>query len=386
MTFKNFQILISVLFLFLASCGSKKEEKTQEDAPKNHLVILSQAQFKNAGISFGKPQVKNLPGFVEATGILDVPPQNLVNVSAMMAGFVKSTKLLQGQHVHKGEVLVVLQNQEFITMQQEYLSNKSKLEFLETETRRQKELSAENVSSAKVYQQSNSELQTLKAGQSGLHKKLQIMGFQMAQLEKGQIQSELSVICPIDGYVTEVKVNVGKYVQPNDLICEIVDMSHLHAELAVFEKDVPKLKIGQKIEFRLAGNLTKTYQAEIYLINKKINPDKTVRVHGHLESDIPELLPNMSIKASIEVENNMAQVVPNEAIVSFGREKFVFVSKGKDAKGNFQFEKILVKTGIQGATETEILEPADLSGIQNELVVKGAHDLLAVLENGGEEE
>ncbi len=386
MTFKNFQIFISFLFLFLASCSSKKEEKTQEEAPINHLVILSEAQFKNAGISFGKADVKNLPGFVEATGILDVPPQNLVNVSAMMAAFVKSTKLLQGQHVHKGEVLVVLQNQEFITMQQEYLSNKSKLEFLETETRRQKELSAENVSSAKVYQQSNSELQTLKAGQSGLHKKLQIMGFQMAQLEKGQIQSELSVICPIDGFVTEVKVNVGKYVQPNDLICEIVDLSHLHAELAVFEKDAPKLKIGQKIDFRLAGNLSKTYQAEIYLINKKINPDKTVRVHGHLESDIPELLPNMSIKASIEVENNMAQVVPNEAIVSFGREKFVFVSKGKDTKGNFQFEKILVKTGIQGATETEILEPVDLSGLQNQLVVIGAHDLLAVLENAGEEE
>ena len=82
----------------------------------------------------------------------------------------------------------------------------------------------------------------------------------------------------------------------------------------------------------------------------------------------------------------MTQVVPNEAIVSFGREKFVFVSKGKDTKGNFQFEKILVKTGIQGATETEILEPEELSGLQNELVVKGAHDLLAVLENAGEEE
>jgi len=385
MTFKINHIHINFLFVLLVGCSEKKPV-AEASASMSNIIKLSEVQFKNAGIAFGKVENKNISGFVEAAGILDVPPQNLVNVSAMMAGFVQTTKLLQGQHVHKGEVLLVLQNQEFITMQQEYLSNKSKLEFLDTETKRQKELSAENVSSAKVYQQSNSEFQVLKANQTGLQKKLQIMGFQMAKLEKGQIQSELSVLCPIDGYVTEVNVNIGKYVQPNDLICEIVDMSHLHAELTVFEKDVPRLRIGQKITFRLTGNSSKTYLAEIYLINKKINTDKTVRVHGHLESDVPELLPNMSIRASIEVEKIMTQVVPNEAIVSFGREQFVYISKPKDAKGNFQFEKIRIKTGLKGVSETEVLQPADFVSQNKILVVKGAHDLLAVLENAGEEE
>jgi len=385
MTLRTFNFIIGILLIITFSCSEKKATVTEADAPESEIILLNEAQFKNAGIVLGKVLQKSIPRYIEASGILDVPPQNLVDVSAKMAGFVQSTKLLQGQHVHKGDVLVVLQNQEFISMQQEYLSNKSRLEYLETETKRQKELAAENVSSTKMYQQSNSELQVLKSTQAGLSKKLQIMGFQMSQIEKGNIQSELSVLCPIDGFVTAVGINVGKYVQPNDLICEIVDMSHLHAELSVFEKDVTRLKIGQNLSFRLAGNSDKSYKAKIYLINKKINPDKTVRVHGHLESDVSDLLPNMSIIAKIEVESNAAQVVPNEAISSFGREQFVFVMKGKDARGNSQFEKILVQTGAKGENETEILEPANLMSQDLKLVVKGAHDLLAVLENAGED-
>ncbi len=66
-----------------------------------------------------------------------------------MAGFLKSTELLQGMKVSKGQVIAVLQNADYIQLQQDYMDYKSQLEYLDAEYKRQQELEKENVNSQK---------------------------------------------------------------------------------------------------------------------------------------------------------------------------------------------------------------------------------------------
>lgn len=383
---------LTVLYVF--SCQSSKEEHAaEEEAHEEHGLVLTTAQFKQAGIVLGKIENKNLSSTIAVSGVLDVPPQNLVFVSALMGGFIKSTQLLQGMKVKKGQVLAVIQNPDFVKLQREYLENKQKLEFLSFEYKRQEELANENISAKKELQQVTSDFNSIKASVSALEEQLRMLQIDPSSLVQRGIHSSVNILSPIEGYVTAVNVNLGKFVNPQDVICEIVDTDHLHAELTVFERDITKVKKGQKVRFSLVNEGDKERGASIYLINHKIEVDRTVRVHAHLDIDDPHLLPNMYLKAVIEIGDHLTPSLPEQAIVSAAGKDYIFVvahddHKAKEAKeqtGRVEFEAIEVKKGISQKGYTEVILPANFETKAVEVVLEGAYSLLSKMVNTGEE-
>jgi len=413
-------IAVILLALGIVACKSKPKEEAKEEHhhEEENRVELSASQLKSAGIILGKVEPKNLSSVIQVSGVLDVPPQNLISVSALMGGFVKSTDLLQGMKVSKGQVIAVIQNPDFIQIQQDYLDNKSKLTFAEQEYKRQEELAKENVASQKIFQQTASEYQSLKAAQSGLLEKLNMLGMDPSSIEKGSIKSTITILAPKSGYVTAVNVNIGKYVNPQDVICEIVDTDHMHVELTVFEKDIAKVKVGQKVRFVLVNEGNKERTAKVYLINRKIEEDRTVRVHAHLDKEDNNLVPNTYLKALLEVTDNQVSALPDEAIVTAGGKFYIFIKddghvhehegeaekheekegehEGEEAQGHqheagekheeeHAFKSVEVQKGVSQNGYTEVILPEGFEMDHAEVVVKGAYDLLSKMNNSEEE-
>ncbi|HPG34177.1 MAG TPA: efflux RND transporter periplasmic adaptor subunit, partial [Lentimicrobium sp.] len=291
--------------LFLVSCGSKNNpghvaETAVEDHNKDkNEVALTQAQFNTAGIQFGEVEMKQISGTFKANGLLDVPPQQKVSVSVNMGGFLKKTELLQGMQVKKGQLIAVVENPDFVTIQQDYLDAKSQLEYAKADYERQQELAKENINAQKTLQQAKAAFHSLQAKTSALKERIKVVGLNLAAVEQGNIQSTVNLYAPISGFVTQVNANIGKYVNPTDVLFEIVDTEHLHAELTVFEKDVPRLQIGQRVRFILANETTERI-AKVYLIGREISNDRTVRIHCHIEKEDIHLLPGMYLKAIVE--------------------------------------------------------------------------------------
>lgn len=380
---KQYNSVILLLLLLLASCSAPSpKEPAKEEAGIPNEVVLTELQIKNAGIRVGSVEKRELSTVIRTNGTLDVPPQNLVSVSAMASGYVKSTDMLQGLHVHKGDLLCVLENPEYLTLQQEYLTNHSRIPFLQKEFNRQSELAKENVASAKSAEQSESELNSLKNTQKGLSARLEMLGFHVREIEKGNLRSQMVVRSNIDGYVTKVGINLGSYVQPYDLLCEIVNLDHIHAELMVYEKDLASIAVGQQLEFSLTGNHSKVYHASIYLINRKINPDRTVQVHAHIEDADEGLIPNMQLTASIRTKGRIVWAMPTAAVVTQGKSSVVFVQK----PGKRIFSALQVQTGIQEGDWTEVIFPASSRPESLSVVLEGAYDIKAAAENSGEED
>jgi len=390
MKYSSLKIQHLTLFLILTllfSC-SKKEDKAAEATAESKAVTtveLTQAQYDNANIELGKVSTKNISYNIQVTGMIDVPPQNLISVSAPMGGFVKSTSLLQGTHIHKGDVMAEIENPEFITLQQDYIDTKNKLSFLSQEYDRQKELNKENVSSAKVFQQTTTDYKNLKNVLNALEEKLKLIGFNPNSLQEGKISSNVKIRAAISGYVTAVNVNIGKYVTPNDIMFEIVDIKHVHAELNVFEKDIMNVQIGQKVKIRLSNSPQKEYSGHIHLINHKINADRTVRVHAHFDEENPVFIPSMYLDAEIETKDAKATVLPNEAVVTAEGKSYIYALKTKDAK-NYTFDMVEVKKGITENEFTAVVLPAHFDVTNAQIVTKGAFSLLSKMLNAGEEE
>jgi cobalt-zinc-cadmium efflux system membrane fusion protein len=373
-------IILITTFGMVSACREKEiQEAKAEDKKEADAVTLTPAQYEASAIALGKLERKAVGSTIQVNGMLDVPPQNLVTVAAPMGGFVRSTKLLQGMKVNKGEVLAIMENQEYIQLQQDYLDNRSKLEFLETEYARQTELARENVNAQKTVQQVRSQYESTKANVKGLEARLAMINISPASLTVENIRSSANILAPISGFVTTVNVNIGQFVNATDVMFKLVNLEHIHAELQVFEKDIRNIREGQKVSFRLAHE-DQHRSATIYLIGREISPDRTVRVHCHLDQEDQTLLPGMYITATVETALEEKDVVPSTAVVHYEGETFIFIQQA-----DRQFQIVKVETGTPGEEYTPITWPGTLDR-GTPVVVKGAAQLLGVLRNAPEQE
>lgn len=377
-------ILMAAAVLFGIACGNKNQPEVAEtttDSTAEETVHLTSTQFNNSGIVLGKSVNQNINQKIKANGKLDVPPQNLVSISAPYGGFLKSTTLLQGMHVHKGEVIAQMEHPDYIQLQQDYLENKSTLTYLKNELDRQQELAKEEVNSRKTLQKAKTDFEVMQARVNGLRAKLELIQIDVTRLEKGNIQKTVALTSPINGYVTKVNVNIGAFVTANTVLFEIVDTEHLHAEISVFEKDIHHIKIGQKVAFTLA-NETQERFAKVHLIGREISEDRTVRVHCHLNQEDKDLLPGMYLTAYIDVKASTSNTLPNNAFVDFEGKSYVFLLDNKQ-NDTHTFKRVEVEKTGEEKGFTAFTSTQDLSN--KEIVTEGAYKLLSAMQ-GGEEE
>lgn len=383
--FTNHHTMNRLFILFIAittfaSCGSEKpEEKKPETKTAPNEVILTDAQYKVAGIQTGTMGQQSIASVLKVSGKIDVPPQNEVSVSVPMGGYVKSTRLLAGMHIAKGEVLAVIEDQQYIQIQQDYLTAKAQFGFNESEYNRQKELNASKATSDKVFEQTKSVYLSQQALVKSLEKKLELIGIAPAKITAGNISKSINIYSPISGFVSAVHVNIGKYVTPSDVLFELVNPDDIHLALTVFEKDVNKLSIGQKVLAYTNTNPSKKYECKILLISKNLSDERSAEIHCHFEQYDKTLIPGMYMNADIEVAGNTnANSVPDDAIVRFENKSYVFISKGKN-----QFLMQEVETGNSENGFTEIKGAEKLAN--QTIAVKGAYSLLMALKNTSEE-
>lgn len=375
---KNIILVCSLLLLI--GCNSKNTtEKETEVVTEENVVNLTDAQLQNANIQIGNFEKRNISSTLKVSGIIDVPPQNLVSISMPLGGYLKSTKLLPGMHVAKGEILATMEDQQYIQLQQDYLITKSKLNFAQQEYERQKELNQSKASSDKVFQLAESDYKNLRITLSGLGEKLKLIYVNPATLTESNLSKSIRIYSPINGFVSKVNVNIGKNVNPSDVLFELINPSDIHLNLKVFEKDITKLYIGQKL-FAYTNNQPEIkHECEIILISKDLSAeDHTAEVHCHFEDYDKTLLPGMYMNAEIEVKNNNAFTLPEDAVVSFEGKDYIFLANNKN-----QYTMTEVKTA---ATENNFIEILEADKIESKKVVtKGAYTLLMKLKNKSDE-
>lgn len=371
-------ILLSGLFFTACSNKDQKEETVAATATADTLV-LSNEQLKNASLAIGQMQELEISSLMKVNGKIDVPPQNMVSISVPLGGYLKTSKLLPGMHVNKGEVVAVMEDQQYIQLQQDYLTAKVKLVMFEKEFIRQKELNASQASSDKMLQQAESEYKTQKILVSALAQKLQLVGINPSNLNENNITKSVNIHSPIDGYVTKVNVNIGKYISPTEIMFELVNPTDIHLALKIFEKDLDKLFIGQGLVAFTNNNPQKKYDCEVLLIGKDINQEGFTDVHCHFEAYDKLLIPGTYMNAEIKVRNRKANVLPVDGIVRFEGKQYVFKAIDKQ-----QFIMTEVRLGDTENGMTEILLPEKDILDKSNYVTKGAYTLLMMLKNEAE--
>mgnify|MGYP000341975356 CR=1 FL=1 len=342
--------------------GHEGEEKEHSEEGMAELH-LSDMKFESLDIKVDILPDKSLSGVVEANGQLEVPPQHKATVTAILGANVTSIKVIEGDKVNKGQVLAYLSHPNLSTLQTDYVRAYSQLQFLEKENQRQKRLYEEEVGSGKTYQQIQADYQAMKGEVKGYEAQLRQLSLEVKKVQSGDVYQYVPVVSPINGYIEKVKVQIGQYVDPQKDMFMIVNTDHIHADLMVFEKDIHKVKKGQKISFTVESVPGSTLTAKIYSVGKQFeqNP-KAVHVHAEIDQKEDFLIPGMYINGKIRTgDNNPVTALPESAIIEEEGKPYIFIAEPheEDGKTEWAFKAIEIRTGMaeDGWIEIKLLEP-----------------------------
>jgi RND family efflux transporter MFP subunit len=375
------------------------QESEHEEAELT-IATLSAEQINTVGISLGYVEQKQLTATVKLNGALRVPNNNKANATSLYGGVIKTIHVQAGSNVNKGKVIATISNPQFIQLQEEYLTIGSKLTFAEQESQRQQELNQGNAGALKNLQNADAELRSLRTRKASLKQQIQLMGINPATVSNTNLRSTLTVTSPISGTVSNIMGKIGSYVDVSTPVAEIVDNGQLHLDLNVFEKDLPLLKVGQTIHFRITNNASEEYDAKIYSVGTTFEDEiKSIIVHATVQGNRSGLIDGMNVTALVSLNNVTTATVPNDAIVSANGKDYVFIvtekipeenheentaqeknAEAAKSEGSIHFEKIEVVKGISELGYTAITPVVDIPA-DRKIAIKGAFFINAKMTN-----
>jgi len=432
-------ISIIITALFAIGCNGKSSTEVQEtkegsvtvkEGGENHeeegALELTPEQIEAIGIEFGTVELKNLSDVIKASGTLTVPPQSRADVNVLMSGVIRRIYPIEGQSVKKGQVVATIENTELAEIQQEYVTAKSAFSFKVAELNRQKELDEANAGIKRKLQEAqanyNSELARMRAMESRMRQ----LGINPAAVAAGRITNQMNVYAPISGTVGHIDVNTGAYAEGGKSLMEIVNTTKVHCDLTVFEKDIFKVKVGQKVSFVLNSQNNREVTGRIYGINKSFEGEtKGVIAHVVIENaNTYGLVPGMVVNALISIGSTQVLAVPVDAVVRSEGKSYIFVveeeggvepknaekgEKKNEEKGeekqdeakaseknektenneatekSIRFKMIEVITGVSELGYIQITPISEMPE-KPKIAVKGANYLLAKAKGGKEED
>ncbi|MCB0701805.1 MAG: efflux RND transporter periplasmic adaptor subunit [Candidatus Kapaibacterium sp.] len=351
------KLILILLAITFVSCS--KEQSKDPHSDHNHsemnneghqheddILEIDKKVFESMNIEFDSLTKRNLSEAVYATGHLRLPPNNEATVTAMVGANIKDIKVIEGDKVAKGQTLVVMHHPNLVELQTNFIELASELKYLEQEYARQEKLYDLDANSGKSFQKVKSEYMSKKARYNGERKKLEMLKINADRVLEGEIAESISISSPIAGYVTNVAVRKGQYINPNDEIISLVNNDHLHADLMIFEKDAMKVKKGQKVRFSTEFIPNKELNAKIYSVGKVFeeNP-KAVHIHAEITDNKEGLIPGLYIKGTILIDSAKVNALPETAIVRDGKDFYAFLYEGKD-DSHVKLRRVKVITGL----------------------------------------
>lgn len=377
---KIYSVLYAVIVL--VGCGVKPSPEASNKeltSASSNIVLLTKEQADLAQLKLEPIQMGKMKGLVQLNGVVDVPPTGIASVSIPMGGYVQDINLIPGTYVKKGQVLATVKDPGYVQLQEQYLSAKAKMVYLQQDMDRQKALLTQEAVSKKTFQQLQSEFNSISIQLKALSEQLKLINIQPETLTTDKMSSLVQLTAPISGYVTKVNINRGKYVTPADILLEIMDPNDIHAAITIYEQDITGFKVGMKGTVALTQDPSKKYPVTILAVSQNINEDKTGLLHCHFDQVPKNILPGMFVTASLAVENREAVLIPAEAVQRFQGKDYIFI----EMKLN-EFQAIEIQINQRNNEFVAVQNIEAKNWVGKNIVVKNAFSLLGKWMNKAE--
>ena len=380
---------ISTFILFTttdnAEAHDAHDEHEHEEVADFDSIHVTHQQFTTADIRMGEVVERQLDATLHVNGQLVLRSQNVGNVASLMGGIVKSILVKEGQIVSKGQVVATIENTDLVALQREYFTACKEAELARADVARQQTLQQSGAGVKKTLQQAQKDLRVAEASVAGIGQQLRQMGVSTIRVAKGTFATTFPVCAPIGGMVSRLSASLGSYADMQTPLMQIRNNNAMEADLNIFESDLSRVKIGDRVTLTLANRPGVTLTGSIYGINGYFNDGtKTVAAHVRLDGIVREqLVDGMFVSGSVAVGTQRCEALPTRAIVAADGKKYVFLLNGRSKDGDYSFSRHEVTLGVEqdGYTEVKLCEHANK---HSKVVVDNAFYLASLTGEHGE--
>ncbi|WP_372754211.1 efflux RND transporter periplasmic adaptor subunit [Labilibaculum sp.] len=362
---KNLSILILVILtISFVACKQTTAPQNTNSNKNEELIQISHEQFKSEKMEIGIAEMHNFEDIVSCNGFIMATPNGIARLSTPFPGIVKSIHFTPGDFVKKSQILCKITSNELITLQQEFAETAALQESIAANYKRSKTLYKENIGSEKELLIAESTYKANKAKYESLALKLQLLHFNIDKIKEGYFYSSFSMLAPINGYITSSNLVLGEFTDQQKSFVELINPNELQMHIAVFEKDIYQLKIGQKVLFKSLSKPDEIFTAQINSIGKGIDPEtKSIICRAKIEEKAQKTLYNGSfIEAEIITHQKDAKAIPTESILKSGPDHYVFVLAKSDEK-NYYLRKEKIRIGSESKGFSELLDSQKLDKV-----------------------
>jgi len=362
-----------ILSMAFVSCET---QTTEIDLAENELIELTAEQIKETNAQLGSISTQNFSQQVNANGYLETSPNSEQLVNSMKGGRILEINVETGQKVRKGQTLVKLENPEFVEMQRAYLEAGFEVNKLREQWMRKKNLAEDQIASTSELQMAEAAYLSAVAMQQALAENLRLVQIDPEKVDAHQISATLAIKALMDGHIADISCRKGQWVNPEDQLMRLVDLSKLRLKLDVFEKDVHKLKLGSSLMAYLPENHHIPIKGNIQGIGREIDAyNRTVKVFAHLLPDSETILmPGMFLHAYIQLESVQKKALPESAFLESDEKKYLLLLKSEE-NGNWYFEKKHALTGDSADGFVELLNFNDFAE-DAKILISGGFQLI----------
>lgn len=330
--------LISILFLAFLALPSFAHggDEAQDFKPKNKEVNVDKSVSKALGIKTQVVELKTVDETIITTGQIEEIPKNHFDINTPVQGTIASLLVDLGSKVGTGQPVVVIQSTEIAKLQAEIDQAKAELELAQSNFLREQALFEKGISAKKDFEASKALLKSTEAKLKALESNLKILTGLTTSDEQGTFQVESRK----SGTIVERHVTVGQVIGANQLLFHAIDLSKLWASANIYEKDISKVSLGQKVFVSLDGSPKGSYEGKLTYIGSVIDEkSRTLPVKAELINTKDILKPGAFVQLVIHTNKKKdAILIPSKAIVDIDEEKdeehkhIVYIKEGDSYK------------------------------------------------------
>ncbi len=327
------------------------------DEEEYQRIPLTQQQINAVDIRMGVAERRELDAMLSVNGALVLRPQSMADVTSLMGGVVKNMFVKDGQQVSRGQVVAMVENTEVVSLQRDYYSAYKESEMAKIELDRQRQLAQSGAGVKKNMQQAQKDYQTALANMTGIGRQLAQMGISTKAVARGKFTTVFPLRAPISGTVSQITASLGSYADMQTPLMKIRDNNAVECDLNVFEKDINKVKNGDKVLLSLTNQPGMTLTGTVYGMNRYFNDGtKAVSVHVKLNNTRgARLFDGMYVSGQIATGRQEYNTLPTKAIVSSDGKNYIFALNKIPQKGKYEFSRHEVTTGVSQNGYTEVL-------------------------------
>lgn len=343
------------------------EEHEHEEVDFDHIPLTAK-QVSTVDLKMGEAVEREMDATIDAKGSLVLRAQAMGDVASLMGGIVKSISVKEGQFVQKGQVVATVENTDVVSLQREYYSAAKECELARKDMERQKLLAQNGAGIKRSLQQAQKDYHVAHANMLGIGRQLAQMGISTAAVAKGKFTTAFPLRAPISGIVSEMTASLGSYADMQTPLMKIRNTQAVECDLNIFEKDLAKVKVGNRVTLTLTNQPGVKLSGTVYGMNQYFNDNsKSVAVHVKLDAASVKsylhssgnthggkLFAGMYVSGKIATGSQQCLALPSQAIVSTDGKQYVFVLNGAPSKGNYSFSRHEVTTGASDGKYTEV--------------------------------